>query len=61
MNFQMFAAQPWTEEDLQRLTIEEEEVLRARRRHSVVETTFVCNKSRSAVMRAQDRIRKKLG
>lgn len=61
MNFQMFAAQPWTDEDMQRLTIDEEEILRARRRHSVTETTFLCNRSRSAVMRAEKRIMEKLG
>lgn len=61
MNFQRFAAQPFSRDDLDRLTEEEEQVLMMRRRgHSVVKVATTLHMSEASVHRRQASIRSKL-
>lgn len=58
--FELFAAHPFGEDDLSRLTADERQVLLARRQHSVVQTAFECGMSARTVHRKQTSIRQKL-
>jgi hypothetical protein len=58
--FEMFAARAFTEEDLERLTSDERDVLLSRRKNSVIQTAFECRMSKSTVHRMQNSIRQKL-
>lgn len=61
MNFRDFAAHPFTRDELDRLTEEEEKVLVKRRRGaSVVQTALDLHMSRASVHRRQKSIMNKL-
>lgn len=61
MSFKQFASKPFTREDLDRLTEEEEQVLVMRRRgHSVVKVADALHMSEASVHRRQVSIRSKL-
>lgn len=61
MNFRDFASQPFSRDDLDRLTEEEEQVLIKRRRGaSVIQTAFELNMSRATIHRRQASIKHKL-
>ena len=59
-DFQRFAAQKFTREDLDRLTEEEETVLLMRRRHTPVGVAMQLHMSVETVHRRQRSIRQKL-
>lgn len=61
MNFKTFAARPFSRDDLDRLTEEEEQVLIMRRRgHSVIKVADALHMSEASVHRRQASIRSKL-
>lgn len=61
MRFAQFAARPFTRDDLDRLTEEEEQVLVMRRRgKSVVQVAGILNMSEESVYRRERSIRSKL-
>lgn len=61
MRFEQFAARPWTRDDLDRLTEDEELVLVTRRRVGTVQACERLNMSQSALQRKQRSIMEKLG
>lgn len=58
--FELFASRPFSRDELDRLTEEEEGVLLCRRRNSVIQTCFECGMSKSTVHRRQKSILQKL-
>ena len=61
MNFREYASRPFTRDDLDRLTEEEEQVLIKRRRGaSVIQTAFDLHMSRASVHRRENSIMHKL-
>lgn len=62
MNFTRYAARPFTRDDLDRLTEDEEKVLMMRRRgKSIVQVAMALSMSESSVHRRERSIQQKLG
>ena len=59
--FQRFAAQNFPESTFERLTDDEVEVLKGRRKHSPLAMSFKMHRSESTIYRLQQSIRDKIG